>query len=81
MQDVIFLSYHCFMSVRVLGFRLGLLAVWAFYVVFHRFNVRSLSKRPVLSSEPPKWGKKRYFSYARSAHTGTGLQFVVSVVG
>ena len=46
-------------------------------LLLHRSNVRSLSKPPVLSGEPPKWGIKRRFSNAidvrgRPTHTGSG---------
>ena len=57
-------------------------------LLLHRSNVRSYSKPPVLSSEPPKWGIKRRFSNAidacvRPAHTGSGRgsQRVASIAG
>ena len=57
-------------------------------LVLHRSNVRSYSKPPVPSGEPPKWGIKRRFSNAidardRPAHTGGGRdsRFAASVAG
>ena len=57
-------------------------------LLLHRSNVRSLSKPPVQSSEPPKQGIKRRFSNAidvraRPAHTGNGRgsRFAAGVVG
>ena len=57
-------------------------------LLLHRSNVRSLSKPPVQSSEPPKQGIKRRFSNAidardRPAHTGNGRgsRFAARVVG
>ena len=57
-------------------------------LLLHRSNVRSLSKPPVPSGKPPKWGIKRRFSNAidaraRPAHTGSGRgpRFAASVVG
>ena len=54
----------------------------------HRSNVRSLSKPPVPSGEPPKRGIKQRFSNeidarARPAHTevGRGSQIAASVAG
>ena len=46
-------------------------------LLLHRSNVRSLSKPPVPSGEPPKWGIKWRFlnvidAHARPAHTGSG---------
>ena len=66
-----FSTYHHFKAVKALGFRLGLLAVWAFY-----FTDPTLES-PVPSGEPPKRGIKRRFSNAidaaaRTAHTGSG---------
>ena len=56
-------------------------------LLLHRSNVRSLSKPPVPSGEPPQWGIKRRFSnaidaLARPAHTGSGRgpRFAASVV-
>ena len=57
-------------------------------LLLHRSNVRSYSKPPVPSGEPPKWGIKRRFSnaidaLARPAHTGCGRgsRFAASVAG
>ena len=57
-------------------------------LLLHRSNVRSPSKPPVQSSEPPKQGIKRRFSNAidaraRPAHTGNwrGSWFAASRVG
>ena len=57
-------------------------------LLLHRSNVRSYSKPPVPSGEPPKRGIKRPFSnaidaLARPAHTGSGRgsEFAASVVG
>ena len=79
-----FSTYHYFKAVRALGFRL----VSSLGLLLHRSNVRSLSKPPVPSSEPPKWGIKRRFSNAIDAgvcpaHTGSGRgpRFAASVVG
>ena len=57
-------------------------------LLLHRSNVRSLSRPPVPSGEPPKWGIKRRFLNAIDAltcpaHTGCGRssRFAASVVG
>ena len=57
-------------------------------LLLHRSNVRTLSKPPVPSGEPPKRGIKRRFSNAidaaaRPAHAGCGRgpRFAASVVG
>ena len=72
---------------RANGFWLDLLAVWV-GLLLHRSNVRSLSKPPILSCEPPKHGIKRRFLNAidarvRPAHTinGRGSRFVASIDG
>ena len=72
-------------TIRALGFRLDFFS--SLGLLLHRSNVRTLSKPPVPSGEPPKRGIKRRFSNAidaaaRPAHTGSGRgpRFAASVV-
>ena len=57
-------------------------------LLLHRSNVRSCSKPPIPSGEPPKWGIKWRFSNeidaaTRPTHTGCGRgsRFAASVAG
>ena len=57
-------------------------------LLLHRSNIRSYSKPPVPSGEPPEWGLKRQFSNAIDTRAcpaltgnGRGSEFFVSVAG
>ena len=87
-QNAFFCHFSNCHQFKASSSRLPTWFVGSFGLLLHRSNVRSYSKPPVPSGEPPKWGIKRRFSNeidaaARPAHTGCGRgsRFAASVAG
>ena len=88
-QNAIF--WHFFKLSPFQGLKSPRLLTWflsSLGLLLHRSNIRSYSKPPVPSSEPPKRGIKRWFSNtidvrAHPTHTGRGWgsEFLASVAG
>ena len=87
-QNVIFWLFSNSPFQGLNSLRLSTWFIRSIGLLLHRSNIRSYSKPPVPSGEPPKCGIKWRFSNAidthtSSAHTGSGRgsEFLVSIAG